>query len=137
MKKLAFILLLALAVSCNNDAAPKPEHLLKEKEMVDIFYDINLLQAIKSTNLKALEDNNVDVKNYIYKKYKIDSLTFAQNHTYYASDLKKYQKIQLEASARLTKTKDKISPPKKAPAKGAAAVKGTAQPNPLNSASHQ
>lgn len=113
MKKLAIILLSALAVSCNNDAAPKPEHLLNEKEMENIFYDLTLLQSIKSSLPKVLDDNKVDVKNYIYKKYKIDSLTFAQNHTYYASDLEKYQKMQQKVSERLNKAKDSINPPVK------------------------
>jgi len=113
MKKLAIILLLALAVSCNNDAAPKPEHLLKEKEMENIFYDLTLLQSIKSSIPNLLDEKNVDAKHYIYKKYKIDSLTFAQNHIYYASDLEKYQKIQQKVSERLSKAKDSINPPVK------------------------
>ena len=110
MKKLAIILLSALAVSCNNDAAPKPEHLLSEKQMENIFYDITLLQSIRSSTPNVLDDNSVDVQHYIYKKYKIDSLTFAQNHSYYASDLEIYQKMQLKVSERLSKAKDSITP---------------------------
>ena len=110
MKKLVFIFLAIVAVSCNNDIAPKPEHLLKEDEMVNIFYDIALLQGIKSFTPQSLEENNVDAKNYIYKKYKIDSLTFAQNHNYYASDLKKYEIIERRVVEKLQKQKEKLVP---------------------------
>ena len=115
MKKLVLIILSVLAVSCNNDTAPKPEHLLKEDEMVNIFYDISLLQAIKSFTPKSLAENDVDVKHYIYKKYNIDSLTFAQNHAYYASDLEQYQKMQREVVDRLNADKEKIEPKKTKP----------------------
>ncbi|TRW21890.1 DUF4296 domain-containing protein [Flavobacterium zepuense] len=123
MKKLVYILLLALvAVGCGDETAPKPDHLLKEGEMVDILYDISLLQAIKSFTPNSLSDNNVNPQTYIYKKYKIDSLTFAQNHLYYASNLEEYQKIQKKVVDKLQKNKEALSPKKPSKTKDGKAV---------------
>ncbi|WP_116790512.1 DUF4296 domain-containing protein [Flavobacterium psychrotrophum] len=113
MKKLVFILLSALAVSCGNENAPKPERLLSEDEMVDILYDISLLQAVKSYKSQILDTNSVDPRTYIYKKYKLDSITLSQNHNWYASDLENYEKIQGRVSNRIRSEHDKLKPKKK------------------------
>jgi len=113
MKKLVFILLSILAVSCGDELAPKPETLLSEDNMVDILYDVSLLQAIKSFKPQALDSSHVDPRNYIYKKYKIDSLTLAQNHIWYASNLEQYEKMQKRVVTRLEREKDKLKPKKK------------------------
>lgn len=113
MKKTLLILLLSvLAAGCGRETAPKPKHLLKEEDMVNILYDISLLQAISSYQPLALDSGKVDIKNYIYKKYAIDSATFAQNQAYYASSLEKYEGIQKRLSERLAKEKKQATPPK-------------------------
>lgn len=128
MKKIAFILIaLVVVLSCKKNIAEKPEHLLSEGEMEDVLYDISLLQAIKSFQPQTLTDNNINVKTYIYNKYKIDSLTFAQNNTYYAGDIKGYEKIQKKVSERLKANKEKLFPPVKPnDKKGPAAKPGNA-----------
>jgi hypothetical protein len=35
----------------------------------------------------------INPKNYIYKKYKIDSIQFSQSNIYYASDIVAYKKM--------------------------------------------
>ena len=101
MKKLAYILSLFLLFSCGEEKAEKPKNLLPENKIVDILYDIAVLQAISSYQPKALDSSRVDAKNYIFKKYKTDSLTFTQSHEYYALDLKKYEGIQKKVAARI------------------------------------
>lgn len=112
MKKLVFILLSALAISCGNETVQKPEHLLSEDEMVDILYDVSLLQSLKSYRPQILDSNNVDPRTYIYKKYKIDSTTFSQNHNWYAHDLENYEKIQKRLVTRLERQQEKLAPKK-------------------------
>lgn len=112
MKKLLFILTVFSVFACNEDAEKKPENLLSEEQMTDIFYDLSLLQAIKSYTPRSLDEANVDAKNYVYKKYAIDSATFAQNHRYYASKLDAYKKIQDSVAGRLKKEKAKLEPEK-------------------------
>lgn len=107
MKKifLLFIILFLLTACGHDKPVPKPEKLLSEKEMENIMFDMALLQAMRSSAPKVLDDNGVDVKNYIYKKYKTDSLTYNQNHTYYASRLDIYEDIQKKVTERLNKAK--------------------------------
>ena len=108
MKKTAFLILSAIALySCGGP--DKPKKLLSEKEMENILYDMAMLQAIKSFTPKALDDNKVDSRNYIFKKYKIDSLTLAQNHLYYAHNLEAYTKMQEHIAGRITAEREKIT----------------------------
>lgn len=91
-----------LLVSCRQgNAVEKPGKLIERKKMVDILYDLSLLQAMRAQSPKTLEDKGVDPKQYIYKKYAVDSITLAQNHKYYASKLEEYAKIQEEVKARM------------------------------------
>ena len=61
--------------------------------MVDIFFDITVLEAMKSQTTLVLETNKINPNTYIYKKYNIDSLQFANSDKYYASDVNKYKAI--------------------------------------------
>ncbi len=103
MKKAALILLAFLVLACNDDTPQKPEKLLTEDEMVDVLYDITMLQSIRSFKPQVLRDNNVDVAEYVYTKYDIDSTVFAQNHSYYASQLEVYERIHDRVTNRIKK----------------------------------
>lgn len=109
MKKLALILISFLVFACADEAVPKPDHLLNEGQMVDILYDISILQAIKSLHPQVLEEGKVDAKYYVYKKYSIDSLTFAKNQAYYASNLVMYESIQTKLTDRIKKQKEALT----------------------------
>lgn len=102
MKKLVtFIIIFSVFVSCQKSAVEKPDNLIEEDVMVDIIYDLAILDAIKSQNPTSLDVHGINPNEYIYKKYKIDSLQFAQNDRYYATDIKKYKKIYDEVTVRL------------------------------------
>lgn len=121
MKKVILLLASVVLFSCGKEPAEKPQRLLSEDEMVNIFYDLSLLQAIQSYQPQAITDNGVDANKYVYKKYKIDSLTFAQNNRWYAGNLEQYQKIQQKVTEKLKKKKDVYTPKKDSAAVGAPA----------------
>ena len=73
--------------------------------MVDIIYDMSVLEAITSSSPGVLEDNSIDSRTYIYKKYSIDSLQFTENSAYYASDLKNYKKMYETVEKRIEDNK--------------------------------
>jgi hypothetical protein len=69
--------------------------------MVDIMYDVSVLEAMKSQKAFVLEANKINPNTYIYKKYKIDSLQFANSDKFYASDIKKYKEIFDKVNKRM------------------------------------
>lgn len=101
MRTISVFLAFLLLVSCNDSAIQKPDKLIDEDVMVDIFYDLALLEAIKSQNPGSLDKNNIVPSTYIYKKYKIDSLQFAQSNRYYATEIKTYKRMYWRVSKRL------------------------------------
>jgi hypothetical protein len=112
MKKIgAFFLLFAILISCQKPAVPKPDNLIDEDVMVDIMFDISILEAMKSQKGDVLEANAINPNTYIFKKYKIDSLQFANSDKFYASDIKKYKGIFDKVNKRI---KEKIERSKKA-----------------------
>ena len=112
MKKIgAFFLLFAILISCQKPAVPKPDNLIDEDVMVDIMFDISILEAMKSQKGDVLEANAINPNTYIFKKYKIDSLQFANSDKFYASEIKKYKEIFDKVNKRM---EEKIERSKKA-----------------------
>lgn len=108
MKNTAFIIISALLLTACG-GPEKPKKLLEKSVMENIMYDISLLQAIRSFAPQKLTDNNIDAHTYIFKKYKIDSLTLAQNQLYYAQDLKTYGKMQKNVAERIKTEREKVT----------------------------
>ncbi len=107
MKKSILLGLIVLFFGCNSNSVEKPKNLIGKDKMVDILYDISLLEAIKTQNING----GITVKmgnDFIYKKYKIDSIQFAKSNKYYASDVEEYKKLFEKVKKRLNKETLKI-----------------------------
>jgi hypothetical protein len=106
MKKiLPFLIVLSILISCKKELIKTPNHLIEKEKMVNIMYDLSLLEAIKVQNPSSLDTFNINTNDYIFKKYKIDSIQFAQNNIYYAADYKEYKKMFEKIKARLDQNK--------------------------------
>ena len=103
MKQLLFLFLSLFVFSCSKNPAPKPDNLLDEEAMVDIIYDISILQATDGSMPYKLTEHTIEMDEYIFEKYKIDSVTYRQNQRYYAADARKYKKIYKKVIERLDK----------------------------------
>jgi hypothetical protein len=104
MKKiLPLLILFTILSSCKKDIVKTPDHLIERGKMVDIMYDLSVLDAIKNQNTTSLATHKINPKEYIFKKYNVDSIQFVQNNLYYSSDYKGYQIIYEEIKARLDK----------------------------------
>ncbi len=104
MKKiLLFLIIFAILSSCKKDIVKAPNHLIERGKMVNIMYDLSILDAMKNQNPTSLEKYKINSKEYIFKKYKIDSVQFVQNNLYYSSDYKGYKLMYEEIKARLDK----------------------------------
>ena len=84
---------------------PKPDRLLDQETMTDIVFDLAVLQAADGIFSDKLVQNNINSNTFIYKKYKIDSLTYYQNQRYYAADIVLYKQMHQEVLDRLDKLK--------------------------------
>ncbi len=89
-----YIFLGILVVSCYTLNKPeKPKHLISKKEMISIIIDLKLISSSNGANKKILEKKDIYSDDYVYKKYNIDSATFASNNNYYAFYVKDYEEI--------------------------------------------
>jgi hypothetical protein len=93
-------------LGCKEDLVKKPDRLIEKSKMMDIMYDLALLEAIKYQNPAVLDSNQIRPKQFIYKKYKIDSLQLAQNNRYYAADYKSY-KVMFESVVKRIESEKK------------------------------
>ena len=69
---LSFLLVL---ISCTS-AIEKPKKLIEKDKMVDILYDIALLEAIKSQNVNG-GISSKKANEFLFQKYKIDSCPYS------------------------------------------------------------
>ena len=108
MKKYFLILIsFIFLVSCDKNGIKEPDNLIEKDKMVDIIYDLTILQAMRGNFQAKLDSSNVNPANYIYKKYKIDSVQFANSNRYYASDVASYNRMYNRVNERLTANKTK------------------------------
>jgi hypothetical protein len=102
MKNFAFIILvLFLAVSCKKELVKEPKKLIEKGKMIDIMYDLSVLDAIKYSNPLSLDSLDASPKKFIFQKYKVDSLQFAQSNMYYAADYENYKDMFDQIAKRL------------------------------------
>ena len=112
MNKLQRIIILCLVFSCNNTLNQNnkpPENLISKEKMVDIIYDMTLINVAKGVNKSILENNGIIPEQYLFNKHSIDSILFAKSNEYYSYDLKTYQTIYDNVKIKLEKNKKIIS----------------------------
>ena len=96
--------------SCyKTERPPRPDNLIPKDKMVSVLYEMFVVNSAKGTNRKLLENNGVELENYILTKFEIDSAQFANSNTYYAYDFKTYQAIIEQVKERITRSKDSLS----------------------------
>ena len=109
MKKGISLLAILALLGCKEDLVKKPEHLIEKSKMMDIMYDLALLEAVKYQNPAILDSNQIRPKQFINKKYKIDSLQLAQNNIYYAADYKNYKIMFESVVKRIANEKKRVN----------------------------
>ena len=87
-----FVITFFLLVSCKNNPVSAPDNLIDDDVMIDILYDLAIIDAAKNTSYSN-GTNTFQSNDYIFKKYKIDSLQFAHSNKYYAADVPKYKRM--------------------------------------------
>ncbi len=100
------ILIVVVLCACQNVIRPeKPEQLIPKDKMVQILVSAYTGNAARSINNRTLRDSGVQLDSVIYNKFNIDSLSFAQSNTYYASQINEYMEILNEVEKELSEQK--------------------------------
>ncbi len=124
MKKILLILIISAGfLSCKDQIVTEPERLVDKEKMVDVIYDLALLDGLRQQSLSTAEFKEINPTQYILKKYKIDSLQFAKSNTFYAANYKEYKIMFDEVSKRLIDNKSKVDSLIKRDAKKAVLLK--------------
>lgn len=109
MKYKLIILCAALAVSCQSiEHSSKPDKLIAEDRMVDIFYDLSLIEASKRLGNHDVDVKELDLNTFIYEKYDIDSTQLVQNTTYYSDNIPKFKSVFARVENRLKVLKKEL-----------------------------
>ncbi|AYN69407.1 DUF4296 domain-containing protein [Euzebyella marina] len=101
--KIVLFCSVVLLCACNDQLIEPPENLIGKDKMVLILKDVAIINAAKTTNVSVLRENNVDIMEYIYAKYDVDSLQFVESDKYYASLPAEYKTMYLNVEALLEK----------------------------------
>ena len=101
MKK--YLILFIFIIGCSSNA---PEDLISEEKMESIIFDIMILNASSSYDLKI--DNDMISDELIFRKYDIDSAQFYNSELYYSRNPKIHFNIYSNVKRRIQKSIDSI-----------------------------
>ncbi len=108
MRKFSFLLMVFSILACNRSSRPeKPDNLIPKEKMSKILYDVFILNAAKGTSKSVLEENGIFPETYVFEKYNIDSLQFAQSNNYYSYKVKTYEAIMAQVDTMINVDKRK------------------------------
>ena len=106
MKTVLLAISILFFMSCENLDMKKPSNLISEDQMVEILYDVVLINSAKGVNKQLLQKNINNPQAYVYEKHNIDNLQFAESNAYYTfkSDTYKsiYEKLELKLTTQKT-----------------------------------
>lgn len=107
-RTLPLLIFLVILVGCKKELIKKPDHLIEKEKMANILCDLALLEAIRIQNPITSDSIKINSNDYIFKKYKIDSIQFSQSNIYYATDYKEYKRMFEEIKTHLDKNKSAV-----------------------------
>ncbi len=114
MKKLLFILLLTVFafIACDDSVVPKPENLVKEKQMIEMLVDIHMAEATFSKfRHDSIMKNNSSANFYysVLDKHQVPDSVFEKSFVYYASVPKDFEKMYRKVMNQLNEIEQEYS----------------------------
>ena len=101
MKK--YLIIFIFMIGCSSNV---PENLISEEEMESIIFDIMILNASSSYDLKI--DNSMISDELIFIKHNIDSAQFYESELYYSQNPKIHFNIYTNVKRRIQKSIDSL-----------------------------
>ena len=68
--------------------------------MVDILYDVSLLEAVRSQGINGGVTNK-EINDFVKRKYNVDSTQFVKSNRYYAADVEEYKEMYEKIKTRV------------------------------------
>ena len=106
MKKLSYIFVISLLVSCtSNTILKEPKDLIPRDTMNLLIQDMVI--ALSAKHVKTINNQKkINYMPFIYDKYKIDSGRFQKSNFYYLSKIDLYEEMISDVVDDLAKKKD-------------------------------
>ncbi len=105
-------LLAAATWSCKEKGYPKPKHLISEKKMANILYDIHLSQAMAERYRRRNSDSiRIDPKAFyqsVLDKYHIEDSVLTKSIIYYSTYPKLYERIYSRVIERMNMEQEEM-----------------------------
>ena len=108
MRKIFLLITFIILFSCGEEVIDMPVNLISKEKMIDILYDMAIINAAKINAPQIMEDRNFAPMQYIYNKYEIDSIQFVSSDLYYASKPLEYEDIYEKLEERIKKEKERF-----------------------------
>ena len=67
MRIILTLIILVIVQSCKDFNNKKPENLISEDKMVEILFDLEIINAARGENKKIIEEKISNVNNYLQK----------------------------------------------------------------------
>lgn len=108
MKKIVFIVMALVIVSCDRtEKPPVPDNLISKDKMVEVLYDVYILNAAKGSTKSVLEKNGIFPEDFVFEKHNIDSLQFAKSNEYYGFYVEEYESILSRLEQKVSTNREK------------------------------
>ena len=93
---LLLVLFFSLAACQDVKRMEKPDNLIPKEKMVDVLIELALIKGAKTTNRSMFLQLDIGQGKYVWDRFDIDSLQFAESSNYYAENYDQYLEIYLE-----------------------------------------
>jgi len=107
MKIKILIITSSIFFSCNDKAAE--ENIMTENQMIEFLFDVNLINSSRGFTNKSNYNYFAIRDTVLFKKHKIDCLTFVRSNNFYTKNPKLYLKIYSGIGEKLKKLKDSLN----------------------------
>jgi|GEM_PF-1820845 len=110
MKKYLLTSLAGLLLCACQDTVRKPDRLVDENKMVDILYDLYVIEGIRQSNPSSFLERHLEPSEYVLRRYGVDSLQFVQSDHWYAADTDRYKNLYKKVLDKVQDAKKKNGP---------------------------
>ena len=85
------------------------ENIMTENQMIEFLFDVNLINSSRGFTNKSNYNYFAVRDTILFKKHKIDCLTFVRSNNFYTKNPKLYLKIYSGIGEKLKKLKDSLN----------------------------